>query len=219
MTGQRVPGVLGSDSSTTGAIDDGSLSSKSSKFFPPGPLGGDDNGAVPLDVTRTIKDVVKDWVPPAPTKTDIIINGKTLEDAAKELNKREEWGQGGGRLLNDAVGVGVSPDVTVKLHANLVLRMPKWTGYEKASPAAKAQWDQMVAKLKVHEDRHVAIAIEEANNLASALVGHEINDLAQMVTDANKTMNDRQIELDTITEHGSKEHVPFGDVILDTSVE
>jgi hypothetical protein len=218
MAGQRVPGVMGEDPPMAGEVTDGGEALKDSRFSPPGPVGEDDSDVIPLDVTRNIVKVVKDWEPPAPTKSDIVVNGKTLEDVAKELNKREEWGQGGGFIRNDAVPPGNNTDVTVKLHANLVLRMPRWTGFETASPAAKAEWNRMIAKLKIHEDRHVAIAIEEADTLAAALVGREINELARMVTAANKSMDDRQKEMDGTCDHGQTEHVPFGDVFLDTSI-
>lgn len=187
---------------------------------PPGILGVDQ--AIPLDesVQRIIVKVTKDWVPPNPrTRPAIVVHGATLEQAAGELNKLREWGDGGGSLVTDDVPVATSKTVTVHLHAHLVRRLPTWTGYAKASKAAKAEWDQMVAKLAIHEDRHVAIAIEEAENLAKALIGHDIDDIADMVTAANGTMQSRQDDMDTDCEHGAKEGVPFGDVILDYSVK
>jgi predicted secreted Zn-dependent protease len=99
-----------------------------------------------------------------------------------------------------------------------VYRLPRWTGYDAASAAAKAEWDQMLGHLRAHEDRHVAIAIEEANQLAQDLIGHDIADIANMVTEANRRMATRQTELDTDTENGSKPGVTYGDVILDTSI-
>jgi hypothetical protein len=184
----------------------------------PGILGSD--AAIPLDTGRTIAKVTKDWDPPSPNgNPEIVVNGKTLEEAAKALDKLPEWGQGGGMLRTDVIPPGNSTDLTVKAHANLVYRLPRWAQYPQASPAAKAEWDRMVAKLKEHEDRHLQIAIEEADQLASDLVGHDIADIAKMVTEANRRMATRQQELDNDTDHGAKEGVKYGDVVLDISIK
>jgi cell division septum initiation protein DivIVA len=188
---------------------------------PPGVLGVDD--AIPLDdLQRFVKKATKDWVPPSPrTSPAIVVHGATLEKAADELNKLPEWGEGGGQLLTDEIKPGNTTQLTVHVHANLVRRLPTWSGYPKASAAAKAEWDQMVRKLAAHEDRHVAIAVEEANRLAQDLIGKEISDISQMVTDANTRMQQRQDELDdpSNTDHGAKPGVQFGDVSLDTTIK
>jgi predicted secreted Zn-dependent protease len=100
-----------------------------------------------------------------------------------------------------------------------VHRLPKWANYDKASKEAKAEWDRMVAKLKIHEDRHLAIAIEEANQLAADLIGHDIGDISDMVTEANRRMAQRQQDMDDASEHGAKEGVPYGDVVLDITIK
>ena len=202
------PGPIGT--SHRAPIDDGTLIRTDSPV--PGPVGlnaGD----------RNITVVIKDWVPPAPRTTpEIVVGGATLADVFDELNRLPEWGQAGGMLRTDRVPVGTSPTVTVHVHANLVFRLPRWTGYAHASAAAKAEWDQMFAKLRAHEQRHLDNAIEEADNLAAALNGEEIGRIAQLVTDANRTLHQRQVQLDADTDHGAKSGVPFGDVILDTSI-
>ena len=219
MGGQRIPGVIGIEPQTIEGLKGEGHLPPGAGLATPGPTGIDSDLATPLAVSRIVKSVKKDWEPPAPTTTPaIIIKGNTLEEAADNLNKLQEWGQGGGMLRADPIPVGTSPEVNVSLHANLVLRMPNWTGYDKASAAAKAEWDRMTAKLKIHEERHVEIAIEEADSLANDLIGHEISEIAKMVTAANKTMKDRQDELDHDTEHGSKPKVKYGDVSLDTSI-
>ena len=99
--------------------------------------------------------------------------------------------------------------------------MPTWSGYARASAGAKAEWDRMVRKLAAHEDRHVAIAIEEAEQLAKDLIGKEISDIARMVTDANARMQARQDELDdpSHTDHGAKRGVQYGNVNLDITIK
>jgi len=220
MGGGRIPGVLGTEPPRPDEAKSGGQLPQDLGFSPPGPLGLHSGSGTALAVTRIVKDVTNDWVPPSPTTTpEIVVRGRTLAEVGNELNRLPEWGQGGGTLRADPAPAGTSPEVTVSLHANLVLRMPRWTRYAEASAAARAEWDQMIAKLRVHEERHVAIAIEEANSLASALIGVEISEIAGMVTDANQTMQARQDELDRDTENGSRPGVPYGDVSLDTSIE
>lgn len=122
-------------------------------------------------------------------------------------------------LRTDVIPPGNTTDLDVKLHANLLMRLPTWSGYQVASQAAKNEWDKMLAKLRAHEQRHMDIAIEEADALASELIGKEIGEIAKLVTNANKKMQKRQQELDKDTENGSKPSVSYGDVILDISIK
>lgn len=188
----------------------------------PGVLGADDE-VVPLDdLKRMVTRVTKDWDPPSPRTTPgIVVGGATLAEAANQLNRLNEWGEGGGRLRTDRIPPGNTTSITVAVHAGLIRRMPTWTGYAKASPAAKAEWDQMVKKLGEHEDRHVEIAVEEAEQLAKDLMGKEIGDIAQLVTDANLRMQQRQNDLDDAnnTDHGAKAGVKYGDVNLDITIK
>jgi len=218
MGGVRV-GILGTDADARDAS--GGSGDILGGGDPPGVLGVGD--AIALDdIQRIIAKVTKDWDPPTPRITPpIVVGGATLEKAAEQLNKLAEWGQGGGSFRTDPIAAGNSTNLTVKMHANLVRRLPTWSGYAKASAAAKAEWDQMVRKLAAHEDRHVAIAIEEAEQLAKDLVGKEISQIAQMVTDANARMQGRQDELDdpSHTDHGAKPGVQYGDVNLDITIK
>jgi Bacterial protein of unknown function (DUF922) len=220
MGGVRV-GILGTEADVRPASGRNSTIDVLGGGDPPGTLGVDD--PIPLDdVQRMIAKVTKDWDPPSPRATPaIIISGATLEKAAEQLNKLNEWGEGGGFLRTEPVPSGISTNLTIKIHANLVRRLPTWSGYAKASAAAKAEWDQMVRKLGAHEDRHVAIAIEEAEQLAKDLIGKEISDIPQLVTDANARMQTRQDELDDVsnTDHGAKAGVQYGDVNLDISIK
>jgi hypothetical protein len=215
MGGMKV-GVLGfrPPGAGIGADDDDVLGAGD----PPGPIGIDD--PVPLDGARIIANVDKDWDPPKPDGTpEITVRGSTLADVGQELNALDEWGQAGGSIRAEEIPVGTSTNLTIKLHAGLVYRLPTWTQYSKASSAAKAAWDVMFAKLKAHEDRHLAIAIEEANRLAKELIGKDIAVIGPRVTVANRQMFERQKKLDGETDHGARVGVQFGDVILDTSVQ
>ena len=166
---------------------------------------------------RIIKDVKKDWDASNPKTTpDIVVHGKNSKEVGNALMALPgEWGQGGGRLLNDAVAAGTSPEVTVTLHANLVRRMANWPEYAQASKEAQASWDKMFAKLGVHEDKHVSNAVAAAEQCAKDLIGKEILEMPGIVTKANADLKAVQDALDTATEHGAKAGVPFGDVIFD----
>ncbi len=215
MGGVKSP-VLGTDSPRAGGAED--PFSALGGADPAGPIGLDARGS--QAVQRIIATVTKDWDPPAPSNApEIVAGGATLKDAARALDALSEWGQAGGGLRADPIAAGTSTNLTVHLHGHLVYRLPRWTGYDRASAAAKAEWDRMLGKLRAHEDRHLAIAIEEADRLASDLVGREIGEIADLVTAANRRMRARQDQLDTDTDHGAKAGVPFGDVDLDTSIQ
>lgn len=217
MAGPTPPGPLGSDPLSTDLPQARVGFPPGAGFHQPGPAGGD---PIPLaEGDRIVTAVTKDWVPPTPKTTpEIIVRGDTLEAVANELNALPEWGRGGGFLRTDRVPVGTSPTVTVAIRANLIKVLPRWTKFDKASVAVRAEWNRMLAKLTIHEQRHMEIAIEEAENLATSLKGVEIGEIADLVTAANQTMQTRQDELDTDTDHGAKTGVPFGDVFLDISI-
>jgi hypothetical protein len=205
----RTPGVVGKDPQQQADWPPGS------GFTDPGPGGMD---PIPM-ADRLIAKVEDDWHPPAPdTSATVVLRGKTLDEVAKELDRLDEWGQGGGSLRSDAIPAGNSTNLTVKLHGNLRLRLPSWPGYAAASAAAKKEWDNMIAKLTAHEQRHMDIAIEHGDALAKALVGNDIGVIAKMVTQENRDMAADQKHLDDDTDHGSKAGVKYGDVSLDTSI-
>jgi hypothetical protein len=168
---------------------------------------------------RFIEKVIKDWDASNPKDTSnlVVVHGKTLEEVGKALlATKSEWGRGGGRLENDAVPAGTDPKVTVTLHANLVRRMPNWAEYASGSDKGKKNWDAMISKLGAHEDKHVSNAVEAAEQLAKDLIGKEILLMPAMVTAANAALKAVQDKLDKDTESGTKENVPYGDVVLDT---
>jgi hypothetical protein len=209
MGGGRIPGPLGLE---PGQEND------SVHTMPPG-AGFEVPGPIGMDESPIVREVVKDWDPPSPSNAPtIVVRGKTLAQVVSRLNALPEWGRGGGSLRSDRLRNVRTPEVTVHLHANLVFVLPRWEGYEVASPQAKAEWDRMIEKLRIHEQRHVDIAIEEADRLAAALIGEPMSRIASMVTRANATMAQRQQELDTDTEYGSKSGVRYGNVSLDASV-
>jgi hypothetical protein len=215
--GERVPGVDGFDPPMAGEPAD-SVAPPDGGFEAPGVSGFDPPQALDTG-DRMITRVTKDWEPPNPRSTpEIVVRGRTLAALEEALNRLPEWGEGGGMLRTDRVASGTSASVTVIAHANLVFRMPRWANYDAASAAAKAEWDRMLVRLRAHEQRHLDIAIEEANNLARDLVGLEIREIPTTVTEANRRMHDRQVQLDNDTANGARPGVPYGGVTLDLSI-
>jgi hypothetical protein len=168
---------------------------------------------------RTITKVKRDWDPSNPRATPgIQVHGKTLLEVGKALMALPgEWGQGGGILKNDPVPAGDSAEVEVTLHGNLIFRIAEWVEYASASAKGKANWDAMIAKLKVHEQKHLDNAVEAAEQCANDLIGKEVLQMPGIVTKANAALQAVQDALDGATDHGAKANVPFGDVILDTN--
>lgn len=166
---------------------------------------------------RFITKVIKDWDPANPRKTPKIqVSGKTLAEVGKKLVAMPgEWGQGGGTLLNDPIAPGGSGDAEVTLHGNLLLRIVEWTDYATGSTKGKANWDDMIAKLKIHENKHLSNAVEAAEQCAKDLIGKEVLEMPGIVTKANAALLAVQKALDDATDHGAKAGVPYGDVILD----
>ncbi|HEU4617902.1 MAG TPA: DUF922 domain-containing protein, partial [Gammaproteobacteria bacterium] len=173
----------------------------------PGPIGLDARRG-PRVVRRVVTSVTKDWDPPSPrSMPEIVVRGRTLEQVGQELSALPEWGEGGGMIRSERIPPGTSAEIEVHLHANLVKRLPRWTKYDNASAAAKREWDRMMRALTAHEERHVEIAVEEANQCATDLMGVEIEEIARIVTEANRRMHDRQVEYDNDTDHGQRDGV------------
>ena len=191
---------------------------------PPDPFPVTGGGALPTPGgielkagDRFITKVIKDWDPANPRTTPKIqVSGKTLVEVGKKLDAMPgEWGQGGGSLLNDPIAPG-NGDVEVTLHGNLVLRIVEWTDYASGSTKGKANWDAMIEKLKIHENKHLSNAVAAADQCAKDLIGKEILEMPGIVTKANAALFAVQKALDDATDHGAKAGVPFGDVNLDT---
>lgn len=221
MAEERKPGPLGTTPASGGVSGFDEADQTAGGSTQPGPLGVDVD-ADPL-ADRAVTRVDCDWVPtPKPNTTPIEVTASNLADLAALLAKLPEAGEGGGRLRADDVKPGTSAEATVSLHGNLVNRAVKWIGYDNASAAARAHWDTVLANLKRHENRHMEIAIEEGNALASLLIGHKIGStptIADKVSAANDKMKKRQEELDDDSDHGKKQGHPYGDCNIDTSIK
>jgi hypothetical protein len=204
-------GILGTDASARGGSDD--VDDILGGGDPPGPLGVDDADALS---TGKVTDVRKDWDSDNPETGWIDIPGTTIDEIYRALQPRGEWGEGGGNLTT-SVSRDSSGDLTVTVHANLIRRLPRWQKHDDAPPAAQQAWDRMFRKLIIHENRHVDIAAEEADKLAGQLPDKTSREVDTLLAAARDRLSARQKKLDHDTDHGRKEGVPFGDVMLDIS--
>ncbi|MGB7989629.1 MAG: DUF922 domain-containing protein [Candidatus Methylophosphatis roskildensis] len=221
MADDRKPGPLGFTPASANSSGFDSGGPVTGGFTSAGPLGFDVE-ADPL-ADRLITRVDRDWVPtPKPKNDPIKVTAANLADLAKALSQLPEAGEGGGRLRADAVAAGTSAEASVSLHGNLINRVVEWIGYSSASPAAQAHWDQVLANLKRHEQRHMEIAIEEGDALATLLVGHKVGStpsVTDKVSTANDKMAARQKELDDDSDHGKRKGHPYGDCNIDTTIK
>lgn len=78
----------------------------------------------------------------------------------------------------------------------------------------------MAPKLEAHEQRHVDIAVEEADRVAADLAVKSVDDMVPTINAGNARMQQRQNDLDSPnnSDHGAKPHVTYGGVFLDTTI-
>jgi hypothetical protein len=207
MAGER-DGIIGHDEPLQG---DGAPTRGG--FAEPGPIGLKGGGGVRF-IDRKIAKVTGDWTPPSVSVSQVSVSGKTLADVAAHLNALPEWGKGGGKIWADSIPAGSSPTVDASLHAAFFKQLPDWSDYSGASPAARANWDSMLAALDAHEQGHVDIAIKVADELLQDLPGKSIDDLDRMVNATTPTMKTRHDAFDTKTDHGKNTGV-----VLDISIK
>lgn len=208
LTEERVPGPMGVDPPAS-AFD--------AEFTPPG--AGFMAHAEPEEEAvsrRMITRVVMDWHPPRPRTTPpIFVGGKTLAEASAELGRDKDWCEAGGLITYELVAGQGGDQVTLNLHANLVMRLPSWRFYPGASDAAQAEWDRMLAMLRAHAERHVEIVAELADDLADELFGRSVEDIDRLVDEANEEAEALCASLNRETAFGSRRGVRYGDVFLE----
>jgi predicted secreted Zn-dependent protease len=140
------------------------------------------------------------------------VDGKTLADAKRALDARDEWG------LYDATrnfkssaqvdGNGNVVSVTMTLYP--VIELPAWSNYSWATKEQKASWDAMHKALQAHENRHHDIqlqCIEELKKAIKAAKTLDANTLNEIIDKLQESSQKKQDEYDTRSGHGAKEGV------------
>lgn len=211
------PGTLGR------SPDDGS--SGVTVLDTPAVVGVED--AEPLANQPKITKVTRDWGdPPTPTVTFTPeIGGTTLKEALAELERMSEWGTGGGNLkgtgADDQVELTTTDgkNYTVVLKGEFFVTLPKWKGYDKATPAQKQSWDAMIANLRKHEEEHVAIQYRGWQKLIQTLTNLPVTQATAKMQESQEKTQAAQDAFDEKTEHGGKATPGFPKVELDVSAD
>jgi hypothetical protein len=212
----------------------------------PGPVGRDPDeglpGFMPLDTPAVvgleqdaeplagqpkITRVTRDWGDPPTVNATFTpqIGGTTLKEALAELQRLDEWGTGGGNLKgtgeNDQVQLTTTDgkNYTVELKGEFILTLPKWSGYDAATPAQKKSWDAMIANLRKHEEEHVAIQYRGWQKLIRTLTNLPVTQATSKLQESQDETQAKQKEFDTATEHGGKAVGGFPKVELDVSAD
>jgi hypothetical protein len=144
------------------------------------------------------------------TNSTFNVTAKTLGGAAKELDKRDEWGKFDGKIGFDYKSDENDYVTQVTLKPSYTILMSVWTAYKKAPKACQEEWDRMWKKLEEHEDGHRLVHLETLTNIQDTL-SKQTNltadqfkaDFAQMEVDGQGN----QDKFDTATGHGSKKGV------------
>jgi predicted secreted Zn-dependent protease len=148
----------------------------------------------------------------APKVSTFSVAGKTLREAKKNLDARDEWGlydatqNSKSSAKTDADGNVVS--VTMVL--NPKIEMPAWSGYSKATKDQKDSWDTMKKALLAHENRHHDIQLKCVEDLKKAIKAAETLDAAalkELIDQMQKDCQKKQDAYDSRSGHGAKEGV------------
>jgi predicted secreted Zn-dependent protease len=124
------------------------------------------------------------------------------------------WVQWGYDYAQTASGCSVrSLSVTV----DVTITFPHWTPPGDVSPELEEQWRAYLAALRVHEDGHKRIALEAANEIATALSSLPVYpSCAKLERDADATgqrilerYRQQELTYDRETEHGDTQGARF----------
>jgi predicted secreted Zn-dependent protease len=140
------------------------------------------------------------------------VRGKTLAEAKKSLDSREEWGlYDASQNFKSSARTDQDGNVTsVTMVLNPVIQLPEWSGYRSATKEQKASWDDMVTALEAHERRHHAIQVDCADDLTKKIEKAKTLDassLNKIISDQQDACQKKQDDYDTRSGHGAKEGV------------
>ena len=147
-----------------------------------------------------------------PKVTTFKVGGKTLAEAKKALDARDEWGlyDATQNFKSSAQVDGKGSVVSVTMELNPVIELPAWSGYSSATKEQKASWDAMCKALQAHENRHHDIQVDAIEDLKKALKAAKTLDgktLNQMIDKLQKATQQKQDAYDSRSGHGAKEGV------------
>jgi predicted secreted Zn-dependent protease len=148
----------------------------------------------------------------APRVSKFRVGGKTLAEAKKALDSRDEWGlyDSTQNQRSDARADKDGNVISVSLTLSPIIELPTWSGYSAATKEQKASWDDMVGKLEAHERKHHTIQVNCAKDLEKDIKSAKDLDaktLKQMLSDNQDDCQKQQDSYDSRSGHGAKEGV------------
>lgn len=147
-----------------------------------------------------------------PKVTKFKVAGKTLAEAKKNLDARDEWGlYDATRNPKNSAKTDADGNVTsVTMALSPVIELPEWSGYNSATKEQKASWDTMVKALEAHERKHHDIQVDCASDLEKEIKKAktlDADDLNKIISDQQKACQKKQDAYDSRSGHGAKEGV------------
>jgi predicted secreted Zn-dependent protease len=133
------------------------------------------------------------------------VSGGTLNEVYTQLDP-EEWGRCTYTFDYDYDSVnGKTSKVNITL--KLVIRLPRWTDIDKASPAARKEWNRMLAALQGHEEKHAALARTWAPIFKQRMLGLDETKVADKHTSTLAEVDKATKKYDDASKHGQTEGV------------
>lgn len=141
------------------------------------------------------------------------VSGETLADVAGQLDP-DEWGHCRANYSYSYAATG-GKTTRVNVTVTITIRLPRWrgNGWNKASPAAKAEWNRMLTALRTHEDRHAEIGRRWGPTMQERLYGIDESNVAAEGSAVEAEAQAEQDKFDADTAHGQNTGVS-----LDTSI-
>jgi len=140
------------------------------------------------------------------------VTGKTLSEAKKDLDARDEWGlyDATPNFKSSAKVDGDGNVVSVTMVLNPEIELPAWSGYSAATKEQKASWDTMYKALLAHENKHHDIQLECVEDLKKQIKAAKKLDAAalnKLVDNLQQACQKKQDAYDSRSGHGAKEGV------------
>jgi predicted secreted Zn-dependent protease len=140
------------------------------------------------------------------------VAGKTLTDAKKNLDARDEWGlyDATQNFKSSAKTDADGNVVSVTMELNPRIEMPSWSGYSAATKEQKASWDTMYKALLAHENRHHDIQLKCVEDLKKGIKAAKKLDAAtlkELIEQLQQDCQKKQDAYDSSSGHGAKEGV------------
>ena len=142
------------------------------------------------------------------------VSGSSLAEVGGQLDP-DEWGRCTYHFdysYDTSSGRTTKVDITLRL----TIRLPRWSGegWDKASPAAKKEWQRMLKALEKHEADHADLARKWAPVFKERLLNQKENNVKARHKQALQEVDKETKDFDDKTKHGQSQGVS-----LDTTIK